>query len=392
MLELLPVATPNDWSEFLELPFRVYRGDPCWVPPWHQEVRDRLDVARHPFYEHARLRPLLARRGGVTVGRVVGIVDDDYNRYHDDRAAFFGFYEGVDDFEVARSLLEGLTEWAQSQGLRRLIGPMNPSTNYECGLLVEGYDTPPTVLMSYNPRYYPAHFERCGLVKLMDTFAYCGPVVPNPASPALVRHAERLRLDPAVRVRPLDLARLDRELDVLREVYNDAWADNWGFVPLGPREFAHILHELRPLLTPQLCPVVEVSGRPAAMLIVLPDVNQVGAKIGGGHLSPLKRLKMWWHLRGPGRRRIDRARLLALGVKRRYQPLGLGAVLYQHALAGLERLGFREWEASWILESNIPMNKVLRERFGRTRAKVYRIYEKCPGAGADPRDLPRPPA
>ncbi len=376
MVYLRVVENDRDWHDFLNLPYRLYRHTPCWVAPFNAEIRNRLDADKHPFYRHARRQVFLVGTANETLGRIVGIIDDAYEAYHRDKVAFFGFYEAADRADVAACLLNAVIQWAKDNHKHRLIGPMNPSTNYECGLLIDGYGQPPTVMMTYNHPYYQTHLESSGLTKAIDLFAYDVPLAPLHLDSSVLRQADQLRRNPRIRLRPLNLRSFDEEVGVLQSLYNDAWSDNWGFVPLGKDEFSHILYELKPFIRPDLCPIAEVDQQPAAITIVLPDLNEVFRKIGGGDLTLLKRLRLLWSLSKPGLRAVSRTRFLVLGIRKQYRSLRLGPLLYQHCLEHQARLGYRTTEASWILESNGPMNKVLQEYLGAVRTKTYRIFER----------------
>lgn len=375
-IEIKRVETKKDWDAFIELPWKIYQGDSHWVPPLRIAVRDTLDVNKNPFFKHAYMIPLLAYRGGEVVGRVVGVVDDNNNKYHNEAAVFFGFFESIDDQAVADALLSEVVKWGKSRGMNVLRGPMNPSTNHECGLLVEGFNDSPSIMMTYNPPYYVTLFEKWGLQKAKDLFAYDIDGRKVKFSDKLLAQAERLKQGGAVTFRSVRMNEFEKEVDRILEIYNDAWEKNWGFVPMEPEEFRHMAKDLKAVVDPSLLLIAEVKGQPAAFALCLPDVNQAIKKIPDGKLFPTGLLKLLWNTKGPGRKKtINRCRILTLGIKRAYRELGVGPLLYAEYYKRGPANGYPIGEASWILEDNIPMNKALAHMCGE-RTKVYRIYER----------------
>lgn len=363
------IATVDDKSalkKFIELPYQLYREDPHWVPPLRIAVGELLDKKKHPFYANAETQLYLARRDGKVVGRVAAIVDKAHNRFHEENAGFFGFFESVNDPEVARSLLVAARKWVKEKGASFLRGPVNPSTNYECGMLVEGFDSDPMVMMSYNARYYPALMEQAGLKKAKDLLAY-------------ISHADRIDMKKigrvaakvmknGVTVRPINMKDFENEVARVWEVYSAAWARNWGFVPMSREEFAAMGKEMKMILKPELVLIGEVGSRIVGFALALPDVNQAMKKAKGS-LFPTGLLKILYY-----QRLVKSVRVLALGVVEEYRPSGLAAGFYATLVRNAKELGFGECEMSWILEDNVLMNRSLRV-MGAKRYKTYRIYE-----------------
>jgi GNAT superfamily N-acetyltransferase len=309
------------------------------------------------------------------VGRIVGIINDKHNQFHDEKIGFFGFFESVHDQSVANALLDEVARWAKSKGMSAVRGPVSPSTNYECGLLVEGFDDPPAVNMTYNPTYYPDLFEKWGLAKAKDLYAY---LIKGDAkfSDRLMAHAERLKKKGAVSFRPVRLSKFDQEVELIQEIYNDAWEKNWGFVPMDSEEFRHMAKDMKTFVDPELCLIAEVRGQAVGFALTMPDVNQAIKKVPDGKLLPTGLLKLLWHTKGPGRKKtIDRCRIITLGVRKAHMELGVGPMLYSEYLKRCVQLGYKTGEASWILEDNRPMNKAL-ELMRAQRSKVYRIYDR----------------
>jgi hypothetical protein len=375
VFQIQEVKTKADWKTFIDLPWTIYHRDENWVPPLKIAVRDLLDVKKNPFFKHAEMYPLLCFQGKKCVGRVIGVVDEHHNRFHEEKTAFFGFFEAINDQQVTHLLLDEVAKWAKSKGMLSVSGPMNPSTNYECGLLVEGFSDPPAVMMTYNPPYYVQLIEKWGMEKSKDLFAYI--LSPKkPMSDRLLRHAERIRKKESIVFRSINLRDFDREVDRVLKIYNDAWEKNWGFIPMEAEEFKHLAKDMKMIIDPNLCLVAEVRGEPAGFSLTLPDVNQVFKKVQDGKLFPSGLIKILWNLKGWGRKKtIDRCRVITLGIKREYRELGLGALFYVESHRRAGEGGYRAGEASWILEDNKPMNKALEQMCGE-RYKTYRIYQK----------------
>lgn len=354
---------------FVGLPWRIYRDDPAWVPPLRSDVR-KLLRRRHPFFQHSEAEYFLAFRGPEAVGRIAAIVNRAYNRFHGAHTGFVGLFECVDDAEVAASLLDAAAGWLRSRGMTGAMGPFNLSTNdelYSPGVLVEGFDREPALLMAHSPPYYAGLFAHAGWTKVRDLLAYriARDAPPDRLVRALDRAASALK---GLEVRPLDPRRLEREVEAIREVYNSAWERNWGFTPLADAEVRHLARQLRPILDPRIALIAEVHGRPAAFALAFPDYNQVLRHVDG-RLLPTGFLKVLFH-----RRRIDRIRVMALGLRPEHRLTGLDALLYLRVFQNGLAAGYREAEASWILEDNWPMRRGL-ERMGGVPYKTYRVFE-----------------
>ena len=368
-LHITPVASKSDLRGFVALPWRLYEGDPCWVPPLRRQVLDLLSVS-HPFYADGRAERelFLARRAQRVVGRIAAIVNRAANAYQGDHEGFFGFFECEDDPEAAAGLVAVAREWVKARGCDCLVGPVSPSTNYECGLLIEGFDTPPTVMMTYNPRRYAELLEGAGLRKAKDLYAYASPVHPKSLD-RLARLTERAKQrEPSLETRSVDLGAFSREVEIIREVYNRAWEKNWGFVPVSEAEFEWLARDLKPLVDPELLRIAFMDGEPAGFLLALPDVNPALGVLNGSMGNPFRLLKAWFI----GRRRVG-LRLITMGVKEEYRLRGIeGIMFYEGLRAALER-GYRWSEYSWILEDNELAKRTVRLMDAKL-TKVYRIY------------------
>ena len=366
-IEVIPAAGRKRLNEFVEFPYDLYRHDSLWVPPLRIAVKELLDRAKHPFYVNADAEFFLALRNGIVAGRVAAIVDRNYNRFTGEEAGFFGFFECRDDQEAAGALLAEARRWTFARGARFLRGPVSPSTNYECGMLVDGFESSPMVMMSYNPRYYPGLIDRVGLAKAKDLYAYWSPTATLDTG-KIGRVAERSLARLGVRARPIDLKRYRAEVEQVWEIYNSAWQRNWGFVPMTREEFMLMGKEMKQILDPELVLIGEKDGRTVGFALALPDVNQA-LKPAGGRLFPTGLLKILYH-----QRRIKSTRVLALGVVEEFRTNGVAASLYTSLVVNAKRRGYADSEMSWILEDNVLMNRSL-AAMGAKRYKTYRIYD-----------------
>ena len=366
-VEILRVGDRTSRKQFLELPYRLYRQYPNWVPPLRVAQKELFDRDKHPFYANASAEFLLARRGGRVTGRVAAILDRNHNRFQGEQAAFFGFFECEDHQETANALLGAARDWAAGQGARVFRGPVNPSTNYECGLLVDGFGSPPVIMMTYNPPYYERLIEGAGLRKAKDLYAYISSTRAV-AAEKVERVADRVLAAKAVRVRPIDLKRFGEDVEKVWTVYNAAWARNWGFVPMTREEFLLSAKEMKQILDPQLVLLGEVGGRVVGFALALPDFN-VALRRAKGRLFPFGLLQILYY-----GRLITNMRVLALGVVEEYRTAGVAAAFYAALIRNGRRRGYDLCEMSWILEDNVLMNRSL-EAMGARRYKTYRIYE-----------------
>ena len=366
-IEIAAVQDKKSLHDFVEFPYELYRGDPYWVPPLRIAVKELLDKAKHPYYVNAETELFLARQNGRVVGRIAGIIDKAHNRTHGEQAGFFGFYESTDDQAVANALLQAARQWTSARGAKFLRGPVNPSTNYECAMLVDGFDSSPMVMMTYNPRYYPVLMEKAGLHKAKDLIAYASHS--QKIDLAKIERVSSLALKKnGVVVRPIDMKNFQAEVEKVWEVYNKAWQNNWGFIPMSRDEFFAQGKEMKQILKPQLVLIGEKEGQVVGFALALPDVNQA-LKPANGKLLPTGLIKILYY-----QRLIKSVRVLALGVVEEYRTTGVAAAFYATLVRNARQLGYGETEMSWILEDNVLMNRSL-ELMGARRYKTYRIYE-----------------
>ena len=361
----------RSFRDFLELPFRLYTDEPNWVPPVRHFNRQMFDTSKHPFHEHASVRLFLARDGtGAPVGRVCSIENRTHNEYHHEKTGFFGFFETEKDPGIAAALLGAVEADQRDRGMDRVRGPASFSTNEECGLLVKGFDDPPLIMMPYNPPWYGELLEDCGYRKTRDLYAYYMDADKTDYS-RLSRIAERLGSRPGLHMRDLSVKHISRDIPVIMDIYNECWRENWGFVPMSKRELDMMADELKMILVPELAPIVEKDGIPVAFAVALPDANQAFMKAGGGLLRTVLALKVPLF-----KVRIDRVRVLLLGVRRAYRGRGLEALMIDRIIRESSRLGMGRGEMSWILEDNLPMRKILERILGAEHYRTYRILEK----------------
>jgi GNAT superfamily N-acetyltransferase len=372
-----PVRGRADRKRFIDLPWKIYRGDPNWVPPLKASVRAMLDVKGHPFYDggrEAELEQFLAWDGPDVVGRVAAIHNHAHNRIHDEQIVFFGFFECIDRPDVARELLAAVEEWAAERGAEAVRGPMNPSTNYECGLLVEGFNRPPVLMMTYNPDFYPRLVTGAGYAKVKDLNAYISPVHGGSLE-RLQRLAERTRArNPGLTTRGANLADFEGEVRLVKEIYNAAWEKNWGFVPMSDAEITWLAKELKPLVQKDLLRFALYEGEAVAFLLTAPDWNPVLADLDGSPWHhPLRTLK---HVLKTKPESLEGLRLITLGVKEAHRKRGIEGVLLGEGLAKSLEIGYSWCEYSWILEDNELTKRAVRLMDGELY-KVYRVYEKA---------------
>lgn len=364
---------PRDVMRFLKVAYRIYDSDPHWVAPLLADMK-KVFTDGNPIFEHAEMRLWLARRDGQDIGRIAGVLDHHHNRDRapSEHAAFWGFFECVDDPAVARALFDAVASWTRQHNVPRLLGPMNPTSNDECGILVEGFDSRPVFMMPFNPRYYPALAESAGFVKAKDLLAFHIDLASIPMD-RLTRIGEKvMKRNPDLRLTRVSRRTLDGDLAKVKEVYNAAWEDNWGFVPMTDAELDFMAERLKPLFMEGLVWLAEERGETIAFLLAMPDYNVALQPLRGRLLSPglINALPYFLGWKCP-----KLSRVITLGVKRKHRGRGLETAMLVEGLRTGARVGFTEAEASWILEDNTMMCRMLEAIHARVY-KRYRIYEK----------------
>ncbi len=367
-LEIETIRKEKDLKDFLRLPWRIYRNDPNWVPPLLSDLKKLLHPKKNPFFEHAQMTRLLARRDGEPVGRICAIDDRAHIEYWQEPVGFFGFFECINDPEVAGALFDAAASWLKPRGIDVMRGPMNPSTNDSCGLLIEGFDSPPVFMMTYNPPYYADLLESAGFIKVKDLYAY--KLSKDEIPERIVKAGEKFRKDLDITVRPINIKDIKQDIEKVREVYNQAWSKNWGFVPMTRAEFDHAAADLKKVLDPELAFIAEDGDKPVGFSLALPDYN-VALKHVNGRLLPFGIFKLLRY-----RKRIKNIRVITMGVIESYRKRGIDVIFYLETLRRGVARGYHWAELSWILEDNVPMNRVL-DLIQAKIYKRYRIYDKA---------------
>jgi hypothetical protein len=371
-LEILKLSrNAGDIRRFLKVSYAVYERDPYWVAPLLMDLQ-KVFTDDNPLFEHARMQLWVARRGGRDVGRIAGVIDDAFNRIVQVPGAFFGFYECLDDREASAGLFRTAIDWSRTAGMKRILGPMNPTTNDECGLLIAGFDSSPAFMMTYNPAYYVGLLEAEGFRKAKDLLAFDIDMATVPMD-RLTRIAAKVKQrNPTLSFRPVLRKTLSQDLLKIKEIYNAAWERNWGFVPMSGPEMDFMADRLKPLLMEGLVWVAEAGPEPVGFLLALPDYNYGLKPLEGKILTPKVLGFIPYVL---GWKRPPRTRVLTLGVKEKYRGKGLETVMLIEGLKVGYKAGFARSEASWILEDNVIMCRVI-EAIGGKAYKTYRIYER----------------
>src|SRR6478672_2117533 len=373
-IEVSPVNSRADEDAFIKFPWRIYANDPVWVPPLLIERKEFLDREKHPFFEHGKAELFLARRGGEIVGRILVSDDPKYNALHGSNVGCFGMFESIDDQEVANALFEAAAAWLRGLGRDEIMGPIDYSTNYLCALLIDGFQYPPMLLTSHNPPYYSRLIEAWGFGKAIDFYAWWF-AHPDNAAKRLRRLAGALsKRSEKVTFRTINLRDIPNEARRIRQIYNEAWEKNWGFVPFSEKEFGYMTKEMKPLLIPDLVWLAEVDGKAVGFILCVPDINVALKKVGNGRLFtfglPIGIAKLLYY-----KSRLETCRLVALGVVPKYRRHGIAEMLVlriiEEAMIKRGLIG----ECSLILENNVMMNRFL-EATGAEKYKSYRIYRR----------------
>jgi len=370
LVNIEEISGADNRNEFIRFPWKVYQGNPHWVPPLKSDVEFLLSAKKNPFFQHAEAACFLARKNGETVGRIAAIIDRNHIKFHNEQAGFFGYFECLPDCAVARELLDTAARWLKERNIEIMRGPVNPSMNEECGFLLEGFDSPPMIMMTYTPAYYLDYMERCGLTKARDLYAYLAVIRDVAAGGRLEKLASTVKARvPGLTMRSANMKQFQREMAAVKGIYNSAWSHNWGFVPMTDAETESMAKRLKPLIVPELLILAEVNGKPAAFAVALPDYNQVLGKLDG-RLGPVAIAKFLWYSR-----KIRDIRVLAMGVTEEFRKKGLEGLLYLEAFKAAVKKGYARAEMSWILEDNVLMQRGC-EFMGGKLYKKYRIYEK----------------
>ena len=371
-IAIVPVSTKRDRERFLRLPWRLYRDDPAWVPNLLLLQRDVIAEKHNPFFDHGEAAFFLAERDGELVGRISAQIDRRHNEQHGERTGFFGFYESVDDATIARALFDAAESWLRERRMQTSRGPFNLSIDEEAGILVEGFEHPPVIGMTHSLPYYGPLIEGAGYGKAMDLLAYSWDVQPAPER--MMGAIEQTRGAPGLTLRKINMRRLRQEVDLLLDVYNDAWEQNWGYVRVPQRAARKLADDLRLIADPRLVQIAEVNGEAAGMIVGLPNLYEA-IRDFKGMIDPWKAAKLVWRLKVRG---VESGRVMLFGVKHEFRTralYGLPFLLLDELYRSSQHGRYKWCEESWILESNGPMNALM--QYWNTQVyKRYRIYER----------------
>lgn len=370
-IKIKKVESKSDLMKFIKMQWSVYKNDPYWVPPLIMDRKKMLNKEKHPFYKHAQADFFLAEKNGEVVGRIAAIKNELHNKYHNDNTGFFGFFECINDQKVANALFDTAKAWLKEHGCDNMRGPANPSSNDEWGMLLEGFDDEPRILMTYNPKYYLDLCDNYGFVKSKDLVAYKLENQKVTASEKLKRVAELARQRSKIVIKQLDMKNFNTDLAKVKEVYNKAWAPNWGFVPMTNEELDATAADLKQLAEPSLVLFGEIDGKNVGFALTMLDYNHIFKKLNG-RLFPFGFLKL---LSKKEKSEIKWCRIITLGLIPEYQKKGLDAVFYWEIVNRAAAKGILLGEASWILEDNEMMNRGARDVMNGSVYKKYRIYD-----------------
>lgn len=372
MIKITAVQTKKDLKQFIDLPYRLYKNDPFWVPPLRFEQKTFFNSKKNPYYEHSEVQLFIAVKDDKVVGRISAQTNTQHNKFHEDKIGFFGFFEAVDDQEIADKLVEAANDWLKEKGMDTMRGPMNFSTNDECGLLVKGFNSSPFIMMTHNFDYYQKLLGNSGLAKSMDLLAYLIPKKPTPER--LKRISDKLQKRGRFTVKQLssNKKKLRKELEEVFTVYSKAWERNWGFVPMTEKEFFHLIDSMIDVVRPEFFYLAYVEDKAVGFYVALPDYNQILKKMNG-RVFPFGIFHALF-----GKNKINALRIITLGVIKEYQNRGIDTVFYtKNFMIANEhkKMNIKNAEMSWILENNLMMNRIA-ENLGGEVHKRYRILDK----------------
>jgi len=369
-VEVTPVEGRKDRKEFMELIWRLYKSDRHWIPPIRMNQEELVGFRKHPFYEKNTCQAFLARRDGQVVGRIVGIINHAHNKRYEEKRGFFGFFEAIDDQQVANALFEAAGKYLKSQGMTDVRGPCNPSLNYETGTLVDGFDSSPTFMMTYNPPYHDRLIRGFGFEKTQDMYAYNGNVeMLNTIDPKINKTVEMVQERFNLQVRQVSRKNFGKEILLFLKIYNESLQGTWGFVPLSDGEVKALGMSMKLLINPAATSVIEVDGEPVGVGLGLPDYNPIIKKIDG------KLFPFGWIRILLDRKKITKMRIISANVTPEWQRWGLGLVLLNRMLPDVLAIGITDAEFSWVLETN-HLSRGSLERAGLVPSKTYRLYDR----------------
>ncbi len=374
LVDFEPSENRKERKRFIDVAWKVNAKDPAWVPPLRLTVEDNLDTKKNPYYKHAKIRCWNAYKDEELVGRIAAIVDSRHNEFHQEKTGFWGFFECIDDLAVTQKLFATAEDWLRQQGMKIARGPANPSLNHECGLVINAFEREPYVMMTHNPPYYVKLVEKMGYGKVKDLLAF--DMTPAEFDPRVKRIAEKVKSRGKLEIRPINMKKFGEEVQIIRQIYNSAWEKNWGFVPMDDEEFRHTAKSLKDVIWPEFCQLGFIEGKPIGFSLSLPDLNQVLKGIPSGKLLPFGIFKLLTGLK-PKAKKINRVRVITLGVVPEYRASGLASVFYYEAYKAAMELNLHgPSEMSWILEDNRDMISAIEAFGGRPAYKTFRMYDK----------------
>lgn len=370
MTSIEKVSSSKELKKFIDFPHDLYKDDNNYVPELHIAQRDMLDSRKHPFFEHSKLDLFLAYKNEKVVGRIAAIRNNNHINFTGKKEGFFGFFDVVDDYEIAKQLLNTAISWTRNENLTSVLGPVNFSTNETCGMLVDGFNSPPVVMMTYNKEYYPKFLNQYGFDKKMDLLAYN--LKEDKLSEKAIRlsnHIEDRLKTKGIVIRNLNLKKFDQEVEKIKSIYNSAWQKNWGFVPMTEKEFQYMAKDMKMIIDPDFAFIAECNGTPIGFSLSIPDINQILINIKRGRLLPFGIFKLLLN-----KNKVKKLRVLTLGVIEGYRKLGIESCFYAKTIVNARKKNIVGAEASWILENNEMMNRAMKNINGDPYKK-YRIYE-----------------
>ena len=370
-IKIIPVQSAIEKKLFIDYEWQANKNSENWVSPLRMERNALLNTKKNPFFTHAKIKLFLAYKMNKIAGRIAAITNENHNKFHNDNVGFWGFFECENDQDVANALFDNAANWLKNENKDGMLGPMNPSTNDECGTLIEGFDTKPFIMMRHNPVYYPQLIEKYGNRKAKDLFAWY--TTPEHSSKNISEKMERVASKIIKKydlvIRNISVKNIKSEIKLIKEVYNNAWTRNWGFVPFTDAEIDHVANDLKDIANDDLMFMAEKGGKPIGFCITIPNVNEILARIPNGKLFPTGIFKLLF-----GIKKIKSVRTIIMGVNKEYQFLGLGSIFYIKSIKKALEKGYTGAEMSWILEDNDLMNKAI-ESIGSKVYKKYRIYK-----------------
>lgn len=370
MVTVVPVTSQKQLNQFIMLPFELYKNDKNWVPPLIGEQKKFFNPEKNPYYQHSEVQLYLAMENGKVVGRISAHSNTQHNKEHNENIGFFGFFDSINDQNVANALFDTAYAWNKQRGFTSMRGPLNFSVNEECGLLVDGFDTPPMVMMRHDHPYYQKLYEAWGLSKTMDLYAYLS--VREEMPERIVKMVDIITRRTGVKIRSLskNKRQMKKDIETVFEIYTKAWEYNWGNVPMTKAEFDHIVSELLPIADPDMVFIAEIDGKPAGFSLALPNYNEV-LKVMNGRVNPITLIKAMI-----AKKNISSARVITMGIIKEFQGRGIDSVFHYHSYTNGLPKGYIRGEFSWVLENNTLMKHVA-EKLDAVIYKTYRLYDKA---------------